>query len=57
MVYFQENKKKQIRRLREACNKELKDATDLMKNIEKMEKIYVQNAKNSLQSNMDAAAR
>lgn len=49
-------KKKQIRRLREACSKELKEATELMKNIEKMEKIYVQNARIAIQNKEEGAA-
>ncbi len=47
---FQEQKRKKIRRLRDACTKELKEATDLMKNIEKLEKKFVQNARISMQN-------
>ena len=47
---FQDQKRKKIRRLRDACNKELKEATDLMKNIEKLEKKFVQNARISMQN-------
>jgi len=47
---LQEQKRKKIRRLRDACNKELKEATDLMKNIEKLEKKFVQNARISMQN-------
>jgi len=46
----EEQKRKKIRRLRDACNKELKEATDLMKNIEKLEKKFVQNARISMQN-------
>lgn len=46
----EDKKRKQIRRLRDACTKELKEATDLMKNIEKLEKKYVQDARISMQN-------
>jgi len=47
---FEEQKRKQIRRLREACKKKLDEATDLMKKIEKLEKKYVQDARISVQN-------
>lgn len=46
----EEQKRKQIRRLRDACTKKLKEATELMKNIEKLEKKYVQDARISVQN-------
>jgi len=47
---LEEQKRKQIRRLREACKKKLDEATDLMKKIEKLEKKYVQDARISAQN-------